>query len=122
SKLCGGDQLTDSAQGCGGNRIAVGGDELLDPKTESARIRAFFVAPNAARQGIGRAIYYRCVRGAKSAGFQSLELMATLPGVPFYEALGFKRIEEVIDTVPDGTAVRFIRMSARLADAPSPRT
>jgi hypothetical protein len=37
--------------------------------------------------------------------------MATLPGVPFYEALGFTAAEDVVDTLPDGTALRFVKMS-----------
>jgi hypothetical protein len=36
--------------------------------------------------------------------------MATLPGVPFYEALGFRALERVVDTLPDGTAIEFVRM------------
>jgi hypothetical protein len=40
----------------------------------------------------------------------ALELMATLPGVPFYAALGFDRVEDATDVLPDGTPIRFVRM------------
>ena len=94
----------------GGDQRPVGGAELLDPQREPARIRAFFVAPEAARRGIGRHLLAHCEEAARRAGFASLELMSTLPGVPFYTALGFVEVEEVIDTMPDGMPLRFIRM------------
>jgi hypothetical protein len=40
--------------------------------------------------------------------------MATLPGVLFYSALGFRETEPVADTLPDGTVLRFIRMKREL--------
>src|SRR5512142_2345702 len=58
--------------------------EELDPKTDASKIRAFFVHPRSARQGIGRAILERCEAAAKAAGFSSAEMMSTLPGVPLY--------------------------------------
>ena len=44
------------------------------------------------------------------------ELMATLPGVPFYGALGFDEVETVHDVLPNGVSVGFVRM-ARHIDA-----
>ena len=77
-------------------------DALLDPETEPAKIRAFFVHPNAARKGIGRAILEACEAEARAAGFRSAEMMATLPGIPLYEACGYHRLDRV--DVPLGTA------------------
>lgn len=94
----------------GGDQRPVGEAELLDPSRDAARIRAFFVHPSAARQGVGRALLARCAADAAAAGFRSLTLMATLPGVPFYQALGFRRVEDVVDVLPDGTPLRFVRM------------
>lgn len=107
---------------CGGwsrRRTLYGGDqrpmgaqaELLDPVRDAARIRAFFVSPAFARQGCGRLLLTHCATAARAAGFHSLELMATLPGVPFYAALGFVEMEPVTDTLPDGTPLRFVRMT-----------
>lgn len=95
----------------GGDQRPVGSASLLDPEQEPARIRAFFVAPTAARRGVGRALLEACTSAAATAGFRSLTLMATLPGVPFYAALGFRADEAVVDTLPDGTMLRFVRMS-----------
>jgi GNAT superfamily N-acetyltransferase len=99
----------------GGDQRPVGADELLDPARDAARIRAFFVAPEAARRGVGRVLLAACVDAARAAGFRSLELMATLPGVPFYRAQGFVDVEPVADTLPDGVVLRFVRMRCRLA-------
>lgn len=86
--------------GCGGwsrRRTLFGGDQYadrdsseLDPASEPARIRAFFVHPEHARKGIGRAILAACEGAARACGFRSLELMATLPGVRLYEACGYE--------------------------------
>ena len=99
----------------GGDQRPVGAPDLLDPARDAARIRAFFVAPVAARRGVGRALYAECVAAASAAGFRTLELMATLPGVPFYAALGFAEVEPVTDALPDGTRIRFVRMRRELA-------
>lgn len=101
----------------GGDQRPVGAASLLDPLTDAARIRAFFVAPTAARRGVGRAILEECSRAALRSGFHSLTLMATLPGVPFYSALGFAADEHVVDVLPDGTPLRFVRMSRPIGDA-----
>lgn len=117
--------LNGSLAGCGGwsrRNTLYGGDQrpvgeasLLDPRIDAARIRAFFVAPSAARRGVGRSLLDACTRAASAGGFTSLTLMATLPGVPFYAALGFHEDEPVVDTLPDGTPLRFVRMSKPIA-------
>ena len=99
----------------GGDQRPVGPQELLDPALDPARIRAFFVAPEAARQGVGRCLFDACVGAAAKAGFKSVELMSTLPGVPFYAALGCDAVEPVTDTLPDGVALRFVRMRREIS-------
>ena len=98
----------------GGDQRPVGTDAYLDPAKDAARIRAFFVSPSAARKGVGRAVLRQCTEAACRAGFRSLTLMATLPGVPFYAALGFHADEDVVDQLPDGTLLKFVRMSKRI--------
>ena len=94
------------------------GDEALDPANEPARIRAFFVSPGHARQGVASGILRACVEAARTAGFTRLELAATLPGVPFYLACGFRRGQDLDATLPDGTPIAFVRMSTTL-ESPS---
>ena len=85
--------------GCGGwsrRKTLFGGDQYasrdagyLDPESEPAKIRAFFIHPDHARKGIARAILARCEEEARAHGFRELELMATLPGIEFYKSCGF---------------------------------
>src|SRR5258706_181138 len=74
----------------GGDQYATRDADYLDPKTDPAKIRAFFIHPQHARKGIARAILEACETEAKAAGFQSLELMSTLPGIKLYRACGYE--------------------------------
>ena len=68
--------------GCGGwsrRKTLFGGDQYsardagyLDPKSEPAKIRAFFIHPAHARKGIARAILSRCETEARAHGFRAL--------------------------------------------------
>jgi len=106
--------------GCGGwskRNTLYGGDQhkeiedpLLDPKKDAARIRAFFVHPDYARQGIGRLIMNVCETAAKENGFTGFELGATLPGVPLYAAMGYSAIEKIEAPLPDGEILGIVKM------------
>jgi GNAT superfamily N-acetyltransferase len=85
--------------------------EMLDPAEDPAKIRAFFVHPDAARKGIGRSILERCEAEAVAAGFRSAEMMATLPGVPLYLACGYETGESVQVPVGNGVFVECIKMA-----------
>ena len=111
----------DDVIGCGGwsqRRTLFGGDQakassdpLLDPEVDPARIRAFFVDSRWARRGVGRAILEACCTAARRAGFQALELVATLPGEPLYLAGGFHAVERYELTLPDGVDLPVVRMA-----------
>jgi GNAT superfamily N-acetyltransferase len=111
--------------GCGGwsRRATLFGSDaqpgrrsdLLDPSRDSARIRAFFVHPDRARRGIGRAILERCEAEARAHGFRSAELLATLPGHDFYRSLGYAGDERVEYPLPGGISIAFIPMRKPLA-------
>jgi hypothetical protein len=49
-------------------------------------------------------------RAASTAGFTRLALMSTLPGVPFYEALGFMVVATHHEPLPDGHAFPHVQM------------
>jgi GNAT superfamily N-acetyltransferase len=100
----------------GGDKMKQGPDSLLDPATDAARIRAFFVHPGHARRGIGSMLMRACITAAGEAGFRRLELVATLPGEPLYRRFGFRELERFEDTLPDSTRVPVVRMAAELAD------
>ena len=94
----------------GGDRFAGRAAEELDPNTEPAKIRAFFVHPEWSRRGIGRRILARCESEARAHGFRSLELMATLPGVRLYRELGYTEGERVRYAMDDGVVIELVPM------------
>ena len=106
--------------GCGGwskRNTLYGGDQrkdiedpLLDPASDPGKIRAFFVHPEHARQGIGSQIIKTCEEAALKAGFTSLELGATLPGVPLYAAMGYQPLERIDEVMPDGEVLGIVKM------------
>lgn len=106
--------------GCGGwskRKTLFGGDQYaardsseLDPSSEPAKIRAFFIHPEHARKGIARAILSACESEARACGFQSLELMSTLPGLKLYRACGYAGDEPVELQVGGGTTIELVPM------------
>ena len=94
----------------GGDQAKRGPDPLLDPATEPARIRAFFVDPSMARRGLARQLLAECVLQARAAGFTALELASTLPGEPLYLACGFAIVERFALSLPDNIRVSLTRM------------
>lgn len=94
----------------GGDQTKHGPDLLLDPASEPARIRAFFVEPSMARRGLGRQLMNACVLAAKQAGFVSLELASTMPGEPLYTASGFTVLERFELDLPGNIQVPLTRM------------
>lgn len=106
--------------GCGGWSFRAnlfGGDaragrdtSTLDPKTQAAKIRAFFVDPDHARRGIGSMLLDRCEKEARAHAYSSVELMATLPGVKLYAARGYVGDAQVQFDVGSGERIEFIPM------------
>jgi L-amino acid N-acyltransferase YncA len=102
----------------GGDQAKLGEDPLIDPEREPARLRAFFVHPRWARRGIGRLLFHECSTAALAAGFQALELTATLPGEQLYATLGFTVVERGAVTMPDGVELPTARMRRSLSSTP----
>jgi GNAT superfamily N-acetyltransferase len=110
------------AGGWGKRKTLYGGDHgksadepLLDPASEPARIRAFYVHPDWARRGIGRRIMRACEEAARAAGFTRLELAATVPGEPLYRAMGYRVTERIQIPLPDGESLPCALMDKVLA-------
>jgi GNAT superfamily N-acetyltransferase len=110
--------------GCGGwslRKSLYGGDQftnrdpgMLDPAEDPARIRSFFVHPAHARKGVARTMLSVCENEAKAHGFRALELMATLPGIKFYEANGYSPIGDFDLELADGVKIQFVPMRKAL--------
>lgn len=117
-------QVENRIVGCGGwsrRRTLFGGDaheqrdgSALDPSVDAAKIRAFFVDPQAARRGIGSAILARCEADAFGYGFSRLELMATLPGVRLYSAYGYAAGPAVLYPLAPDLTIQFVPMTKEL--------
>lgn len=94
-----------------GGRAGADDDELLDPATEAAHVRAMFVHPDWTRRGLGRRIVERAEADAARLGFRRLALVATMPGVPLYRACGFEAVGDEYDvTLADGMALPCLDM------------
>jgi GNAT superfamily N-acetyltransferase len=95
----------------GSDHGPVKDDSWLDPKTDAARIRAFFVPPAWSRRGLGSRILNTCEQAAREAGFTRLELVATLTGEPLYRAHGFVARERTAVTLSNGEQLPVVRMT-----------
>jgi GNAT superfamily N-acetyltransferase len=93
-----------------GSVDAEGADRLLDPATEAAHVRAMFTRSDWTRRGLGRRILESCETAARAAGFRRMTLGATLPGLPLYEAFGFRITGRDDITMPDGVPLACVWM------------
>ena len=109
---CGGWSRRDKMYAGAGD--AAGDGRLLDPAMEPARIRAMFVRSDWTRRGLGRRILEACEAAARAEGFSRLVLGATLPGLPFYEAYGFRATEDEVVTMPNGVDIAAVMMEMPL--------
>jgi len=109
---------------CGGwsrRKTLFGGDQsasripgYLDPQKDAAKIRAFFIHPDFARQGLGSMLLEHCEHEARKAEFTAVELMSTMPGVPFYTSRGFIGKDYYSLELPNGLMVRLLPMRKHL--------
>jgi GNAT superfamily N-acetyltransferase len=110
---------------CGGwswRKTLYGGDHhqasrdagRLDPATDAAKVRAFFVHPDWSRRGLGTRLLEACEQAAWDAGFRRAEMGATLSGVPLYERHGYRRLAEILVDLPGGERLPVVRMEKLL--------
>ncbi len=106
--------------GCGGwskRKTLFGADhgpgrepDLLDPVTDAAKVRAIFVHPQFARQGLGSLILARVEAEAIAAGFRRFEMGSTLTGVPLYRLKGYVETERIAVPLSNGEALPIAKM------------
>lgn len=114
-------EIDGAMAGCGGwsrRRTLYGADAVADrndaeltPGVDAARIRAFFVEPRFARQGVGAALLAACEAAAIAYGFTALELGATLTGLPLYSRYGYVAVEHAEAPLPNGLTLAIVRMA-----------
>ena len=98
----------------GGNHTVGRDDGLADPATEPAKIRAMYTHPDFTRRGIGRFLLQAGEDAARAEGFMTMEMGATAPGRPLYEACGYDFIEDLSEPSEDGTIVPILLMRKSL--------
>lgn len=89
-------------------------DAFLDPATDAAKIRAFFVHPDWTRRGLASLILKTCEDAAYAQGFRRFEMGATLTGVPMYAARGYEEKERIEVPLPGGLTLAVVRMAKRV--------
>jgi N-acetylglutamate synthase-like GNAT family acetyltransferase len=101
----------------GGDSGRAGTDPEIDPRTEPARIRAFFVHPDSARRGIGRSIMQACESAVVAAGFKDVSIAATLTGESLYASFGYSALDRFDIPLPGDIPLPCVRMARTLAGA-----
>jgi len=94
----------------GTDRSPARDDRVLDPERDAAKIRALFVHPSRARNGLGTLLLQACESAAREAGFQRAELTATLTGVKLFGARGYAPAEEIRVPLANGEVLPVRRM------------
>jgi GNAT superfamily N-acetyltransferase len=89
-------------------------DALLDPSTDAAKIRAFFVHAAWARRGIGTRILELCEQAAQAEGFTRFEMGATLTGIPLYLRHGYVEGERIDLPLANGEVLPIVKMTKRI--------
>jgi GNAT superfamily N-acetyltransferase len=107
--------------GCGGwskRKTLFGSDgaqvrepALLDSAIDAAKIRAIFVHPRFARQGLGSLILAHVEAAAFAAGFRRFEMGSTLTGVPLYKLKGYVAVESIAVPLANGEALPIVKMT-----------
>jgi GNAT superfamily N-acetyltransferase len=98
----------------GGDRWTGREDELLDPLRDAAKIRAFFIHPAWARQGIGGMILEACESAARAAGFTRYEMGATLTGAKLFGVKGYVAVKPISIPLMNGEVLPVIHMEKRV--------
>ena len=87
---------------------------FLDPATDAVKIRAIFVDPDWARQGLGTLILQHCEDAARQAGFHKAEMGSTRTGVPLYLLKGYVTKASFGILLPNGESLPIIHMVKQL--------
>lgn len=81
----------------------------------TAQIRALWVHPGRARQGLGRRLMAAIESDARAAGHRGMGVRSSLNAVPFYGALGYVARAPSVVSLADGVALPAMLMAKTLA-------
>jgi GNAT superfamily N-acetyltransferase len=94
----------------GGDNWSAREDDLLDPRRDAAKIRAFFIHPAWARRGVGTLLLDACESAARAAGFTRYEMGATLTGAKLFRARGYFPVENLDVPIGQGLSIPIVHM------------
>ena len=81
---------------------------------ESGEVRAVYVHPDHAGEGVGSAILGKLEGRARVEGLADLHLAASLNAVPFYERHGWASIGPTVHEIDDGVELEAVKMEKSL--------
>lgn len=81
---------------------------------QNAELRACYVAPEAARKGVGSALVREIERIAREHGLDHLHLDASINAESFYSALGYEVVERGEHVWPSGQRMEAVMMRKAL--------
>jgi putative acetyltransferase len=96
----------------GFGELRVGEPEEYDVEAD-AEIRAMYVAPDYAGEGVGTALLDELESRARERDVESVVLTASLNAVPFYERHGYERLRENRHTFGGEVTGRVVEMRKR---------
>jgi GNAT superfamily N-acetyltransferase len=84
------------------------------PAHAAAKVRAFYVHPQYARRGVGRALLDVIEAAIIAAGHNEAVLDATVSGMPFYKRCGYRALASTHLQFPNGVRLPMVGMHKRL--------
>jgi predicted N-acetyltransferase YhbS len=95
----------------GSEMVGIAAWSAGEPPSPTARILAVFVRPMFTGEGVGRQLIGHIEDEARAAGYQAIEVSATLNAVGFFEDLGYLLVREGAWALPLGheMPVAFMR-------------
>lgn len=95
---------------CEHQLIACGGVSFCKAEPFNAEIKSFFVHPDFARKGVATKLLAACENQCFRMGIESIYLMATLAGEPFYRSRGFSELQRVQQSLSNGEIFELVKM------------
>lgn len=77
-------------------------------------VRHVATDPDVVRQGVGSRLMARVMQDAREAGVEMMDCASTRTAVPFYAAMGFKVVAEIVVPLAPGIEFPAVRMMADL--------
>lgn len=98
--------------------VAEAGGRILGfASVKGGEVTAVFVRPAAAGRGIGSALLARVEAEARRRGARRLVVKASLNGLPFYRARGYRGRRRIRVPLPDGESLEAVLLSKALPAA-----